>query len=625
MSAPLSQVALSIAAIVMNGLWESALIVATVWLGLRFAPELGAATRYAIWFGTVIAIVAAPICTVLAPSHDFADALAFMPVRAAASDPDQGRVASTHEYVTTFRRLRTSAGAANLNVSQIDDLKGLSNPKAVWNRTIAIHQNAALAMTILWISFALARMLQLARDCGRLAAIRRHATPWSTTEDIPILISDRVSVPLAVGFIQRAIILPTRLVEGIASADLEAIVVHELAHLRRYDVWTNLLARISEAIGAINPATWFAMRQLSIEREIACDDWVVARTGSGTAFARTLAMLAHVAPARAPIAVPSALGSRHAIVERIERLLDARPRRLTYSRPVLCGALALLALVAILMQTLAPALAYETNANTLPRADAPASPSTATTTTTTATASCPVPNRGIRLMYLPFMKPSDAGTRPMNVELKDGFAFLSDSGEPLNATFELTVDATGKVSRVNVISTPNIRGMRTRLARLIAAGTYAPAVRNCAPFTATVRMSMHIRPPEGNSVTVITPIYAAGWSARYGSSCKVPTVTHARFRAGFDAPKTYTAMLPAFPDSGKSISVDTSYTTTIRVSVNGTAPTGAVITQRSGRWDFDDSALVAASKATYPLTATTCKPLPAAYLWQTTFAYQTLP
>ena len=173
-----------------------------------------------------------------------------------------------------------------------------------------------------------------------------------------MFLSDRVQVPLAAGFLRPAIILPASLVERLPADAVETIVIHEVAHLRRYDVWTNALARIAEAFVVLNPAAWFVMRRLSMEREIACDDWVVARTGAGDAFARVLAALAGSAGARMPLAAPSALGSRHAIVVRIERLLDSRPRHLRLSPPALGGAFMLLALIAFTVQSVSPVLAY---------------------------------------------------------------------------------------------------------------------------------------------------------------------------------------------------------------------------------------------------------------------------
>ena len=187
-----------------------------------------------------------------------------------------------------------------------------------------------------------------------------------------------------------AIILPSALVEQLDAGAVETIVVHEVAHLRRYDVWTNAFARVAHAFVALNPAAWFVMRRLATEREIACDDWVVARTGSGDAFARTLAALATRVRLRAPLAAPSAVGSRHSVVVRIERLLDARPRRLRLSPPAIGGSLMLLALVALAPQSVSPVLAYDAQPDLRAQAS----------TAAPVAGSCPVPNRGIVMSYL---------------------------------------------------------------------------------------------------------------------------------------------------------------------------------------------------------------------------------
>jgi beta-lactamase regulating signal transducer with metallopeptidase domain len=204
-----------------------------------------------------------------------------------------------------------------------------------------------------------ARGILLLLDLRDLSAIRREARLWSTAYDYPVFLSNRVDVPIALGFFRAAIVLPASLVEQLRADAVDAIVIHEVAHLRRYDVWTNALARIAQALVAVNPAAWFVMRRLSMEREIACDDWVVARTGSGDAFAQTLLTMASRAGGRLPLAAASVFGSRNSVVVRIERLLDSRPRRLRLSPPALGGAVTILALIALVLRSVSPVLAYE--------------------------------------------------------------------------------------------------------------------------------------------------------------------------------------------------------------------------------------------------------------------------
>jgi TonB family protein len=153
--------------------------------------------------------------------------------------------------------------------------------------------------------------------------------------------------------------------------------------------------------------------------------------------------------------------------------------------------------------------------------------------------------------------------------------------------------------------------------------SYEPALRNCVPVASTLHAGVPIRKPERNSVSVIVPVYAAGWSAAHPSDCKVPTVTHARYRPGFVPGTEYTQMLPAFPETMNDIGVDENFRTTVRVHVNASgAATDAAVARSSGRPAFDDATLAAARTATYPLTTSSCAPLPSDYVWTTTFRTQ---
>ena len=314
---------------------------------------------------------------------------------------------------------------------------------------ITVPPGVALAVALIWMLVAAGRSIVLLLDVRALAAVRRDARLWSTEYDFPVYLSDCVQVPLAAGFVHPSIILPASLVHRLPAEAVEAIVIHEVAHLRRYDVWTNALARVAEAFIVLTPAAWFVMRRLSMEREIACDDWVVARTGGGETFARALASLASGSACRMPLAAPSVLGSRHAIVVRIEELLDSRPRRLRLSPPALGGALVLLALIALAVQSVSPVLAYAPP-QAPPRARGSAAMNVA--------ANCPVPDRGVRLVRLMTRFSPNVTVASDKLESPlDARTFIDHYGAARVATFDLTVDAAGVPRKVVVLSAPRIR------------------------------------------------------------------------------------------------------------------------------------------------------------------------
>ena len=254
----LAHAALPIVAALFDSLWEGALIAGAVWFGLRCLPMLGAATRYAIWLCALAALVFIPVLTVSLsvqrPEPAIAPAVA-----------GEQRSASPE----TFAQPRT--GAPRIAPEPAGSATEPA-PVAPHKPRITVPQSLAIAIALIWLLVVCGRSVLLMLDVRALAAIRRESRLWSTSHEYPVLLSDRVPVPLAAGFRHAAIILPAALVEQLGADAVETIVVHEVAHLRRYDVWTNGLARLAEALLALNPAAWFVMRRLSMEREIACDD-----------------------------------------------------------------------------------------------------------------------------------------------------------------------------------------------------------------------------------------------------------------------------------------------------------------------------------------------------------------
>ncbi len=625
MSTAFAHTALAIAAALFDSLWEGLLIAGAVWLGLQCLSKLGAATRYAIWLCTLAALLLVPIATVYLSAHQVSE----LPVNAMVVSEQSTTSAVPAALVAPAAQARIRP--TQINPVTPDVVSEPTTVPAAPRTQIRVPQSLAVVAALLWLLVACMHGLKLALNIRALAEIRRQARLWPAGHGYPVFLSTHVDVPLAAGLLRAAVILPASLVEQLRPDALETIIIHEVAHLRRYDVWTNAVARIIEAFVALNPVAWFVMRRLSIEREIACDDWVVARTGSGDAFANVLAGLATRVTSRAPIAAASALGSRHSVIVRIERLLDARPRRLRLSFLALGGALLLFALFAFVLQSVSPVLAYEPQQPVL--AQAPAAP---------AEAKCAVPNHGIGITGLAggklLLPPRHSGRY---FELKRASEVVAKFGAANVATVDLTVDATGTPRKVVVLSAPRWTGIAGYVTHMLMNATYQPATRNCVPVTATIRTAENFGTPRAGAFSIVTPAYPNGWSAQHASACKVPPLLHWTMRP--DGPNTG---LPVFPGSMTNMSVDAKYSVSARVRVNGAgAVTSAAIVSSSGQPALDNALLAAARQATYPLTESTgfkpvrpsgaplswnaangskayrnCKPAPSEYVWRTTFS-----
>jgi beta-lactamase regulating signal transducer with metallopeptidase domain/protocatechuate 3,4-dioxygenase beta subunit len=105
---------------------------------------------------------------------------------------------------------------------------------------------------------------------------------------------EKVVVPTVVGVVRPAILLPVSVLSGLSSDQVEALLAHELAHIRRFDHLVNLAQRVVEAVLFFHPAMWIISRRIRIERENCCDDMVVATGGEAVAYAASLVRMAEL-------------------------------------------------------------------------------------------------------------------------------------------------------------------------------------------------------------------------------------------------------------------------------------------------------------------------------------------
>jgi len=111
------------------------------------------------------------------------------------------------------------------------------------------------------------------------------------TQPVRLLQSILVEVPVVVGWLRPVILAPAVVLTGLAPDTVEAVLAHELAHIRRYDYLVNLGQTVVETLLFFHPAVWWVSRRIRVEREHCCDDVAVATCGSKVAYARALTVL----------------------------------------------------------------------------------------------------------------------------------------------------------------------------------------------------------------------------------------------------------------------------------------------------------------------------------------------
>ncbi|HVF55555.1 MAG TPA: penicillin-binding transpeptidase domain-containing protein [Pyrinomonadaceae bacterium] len=108
------------------------------------------------------------------------------------------------------------------------------------------------------------------------------------TRTVHLLESSLVYVPTVVGWLRPVVLLPASAFTGLTREQLEAVLAHELAHIRRHDYAVNLLQTITETLLFYHPAVWWVSRKVRVEREHVCDDLAVSVSGDALCYARAL-------------------------------------------------------------------------------------------------------------------------------------------------------------------------------------------------------------------------------------------------------------------------------------------------------------------------------------------------
>ena len=137
---------------------------------------------------------------------------------------------------------------------------------------------------------------------------------------VSVLQSTSVMVPTVIGWLKPVVLLPASALAGLAPNQLEAILAHELAHIRRHDYIVNLFQTVVETLLFYHPAVWWLSRRIRAERENCCDDLAVSLCGDPVAYAAALAELEGLRSTTGTLVLAASGGS---LLQRVRRLLGA--------------------------------------------------------------------------------------------------------------------------------------------------------------------------------------------------------------------------------------------------------------------------------------------------------------
>jgi len=306
----------SAASALVAAVWQGALLALMVWLCLRFVPGLSAAVRSAVWLCVFVLLVGLQIVPMV--------------------------------------------------------MHGVGSPAFAEKARPVFHLDPrwSVALAALWLSASAIRAVQLVQGIlhlrrqvacasevslsAELTAALEEAGPGfvGKARRVKLCVSDAVARPSVIGFFRPRVLIPAKLAGELSQQELRQVLMHELEHLRRADDWTNLLQKMALVVFPLNPALAWVERRLCAERELACDDRVLAAGGGRKAYALCLTHLAEFALLERGFSlVLGAWERRPELVRRVHRILSApaqamnRRAALAVSGGVLaaavCGAVAL--------------------------------------------------------------------------------------------------------------------------------------------------------------------------------------------------------------------------------------------------------------------------------------------
>ena len=193
-----------------------------------------------------------------------------------------------------------------------------------------------------------------------VAALQRVSQRLGIRRAVQVLHSTLATGPLVVGYLRPVVLLPVSLVTSIPMPQLEAILAHELTHIRRHDFLINLAQTLVETLFFYHPAVWWLSRQIRIEREHCCDDLVVKVFHNTIDYGRALLAIEQFQGQRTVMALGAADGS---LLERIRRIVEQRS--MNRAEGIERGSAALLSLVSlcllVILSTAWTSASQETN------------------------------------------------------------------------------------------------------------------------------------------------------------------------------------------------------------------------------------------------------------------------
>lgn len=346
-------------------LWQGVLVAAILAATLALMKRQSANARYLVSCGAMVALLVLLVATAVraydpapASSVSFPATVAMHAATLLDTTADLSALSSTDNSLTTAQLFARAVATAAPHLPTI---------VMIWAIGVLL---LSIRLLFGWLrAHELAKRNAAPASRAWQIAAARLAEALRLRRGVELLESAAVEVPTVIGFVRPVILLPVATLSGLSTDQIEMILAHELAHIRRHDFLINLMQAVVETLLFYHPAVWWISRSVRIEREHCCDDMAVAVCGNALGYARALTRLEElrVDPAHAFIAANG--GS---LLSRIRRLIGERAESPNGPSRWAAGAALLTVLLALLAAPSLPLLADHQSSDEPQKAVAPA-------------------------------------------------------------------------------------------------------------------------------------------------------------------------------------------------------------------------------------------------------------
>ncbi|MHC4693455.1 MAG: M56 family metallopeptidase, partial [Planctomycetota bacterium] len=306
----------------LHSLWQGAVVVLLLAVCLRILQKSSANIRYVISCLGLAVIVLLPVVTFCviptpAPISDVESIPGPQPIVTGrlheVYDADNPLQRAT-EYMQIFPAASWRQRAKNLYTSAL--------PYIVFGWFIGV-----LALSI-WHLGGWAHLQRLKRkkinqtDASLKAKLENLTERLKITRPVKLMESALVQIPTVVGWFRPVVLLPASALTGLTPEQIEALLAHELAHIRRYDYLVNMFQTVVEILGFYHPAVWWISYNMRVERENCCDDLAVSLCGNKVSYARALTSMEEIRLAQGELVIAASGGN---LFTRISRLVGNEP------------------------------------------------------------------------------------------------------------------------------------------------------------------------------------------------------------------------------------------------------------------------------------------------------------